>query len=348
MHKSPLAVAVLAVMATGLSYAGQDPGTWYGGIAAGQSSFESIELSTPLAVPHSDDKNNPAGRLFGGYQINHWLSLEGGYNFLNSMDVGVVGSAMRPELELQGIDLTAKAGVALSDSFDLYARAGAFYYQADVNDLNMDDSDWAPVAALGGEVAVNESVALRLEYQRVYNMDSADDIGAEFDNHLVSLGLIYRFGQSKSEPVAVAPTPAPAPAMVKSTQEFHLSSDVLFGFDKSGLSKEGEDALVDLVKKIREDGFEYESARVEGHTDRIGSDAYNQKLSEARAATVADFLASQGLPAESIKFVGLGESQSVIGDQCKGINRKELINCLGPDRRVVIKIDGVKEIEITP
>ena len=58
---------------------------------------------------------------------------------------------------------------------------------------------------------------------------------------------------------------------------------------------------------------------VVGYTDRIGSDAYNLKLSEARARTVADFLVGKGLPAGKVSIEGRGETNPVTGTQCDGI-----------------------------
>lgn len=352
MRTSALSLALLAAFGSTAAIAGQLPQTWYGGIAAGWSSFEDPEFRSPLVGPQTDDDNNPGGRLFGGYQINNWLAAEAGYDFLNDMKVGLEDSAIRPQFEVRGVDLTGKASYALSDTVDLYARAGAFYYMANINDQNIDDNGWAPTASVGGEFAITDSIAARFEYQRVFEMGSLSDLGGETDNGLLSLGLIYRYGQDKPEPVAAAapapaPMPAPAPKLAKAHKEFNLASDVAFAFGKSSLSPEGESTLVGLVKKISEDGFQYQSSEVVGYTDRIGSDQYNLKLSEARAKTVADFLSSQGIAASSIHTFGRGESDPVTGDSCKKMARADMIQCLAPDRRVVIKIDGVKEVEIT-
>jgi OOP family OmpA-OmpF porin len=240
-------------------------------------------------------------------------------------------------------------GYGLTDAIDLYGRAGAFYYMAELDGQSLDSNGWAPTASIGGEFAINPVLAARVEYQRVFQIDTLDDIGAEVDNGLLTLGIIYRYGQDAYEPVAAAPTPAPAPApkLAKATKEFNLASDVLFAFGKSTLSEKGEAALVDLVKQIHEGGFQYKSAEVAGHTDRIGSDQFNQQLSESRAKTVADFLATQGIAADTISMVGRGESESVTGDSCNKLGRADMIKCLAPDRRVVIKIDGVKIVEIT-
>ena len=80
---------------------------------------------------------------------------------------------------------------------------------------------------------------------------------------------------------------------------------------------------------------------VTGHTDRIGSAEYNQKLSERRANQVKDYLVSQGVDASRLQAVGKGESEPVA--DCKGVKGKNLVSCLAPDRRVVISAE--KQVE---
>ncbi|MBB5019231.1 OOP family OmpA-OmpF porin [Chitinivorax tropicus] len=143
----------------------------------------------------------------------------------------------------------------------------------------------------------------------------------------------------------VAPAPVVAPAAPK-TEKFTLQADVLFAFNGDKLSNEGkvaldkviEDALAPHVKSI--DG----TVEISGHTDRIGSDKYNQKLSERRAESVKAYAVSKGLPADKITTQGLGKSQPVTKpEDCKGNKKtKKLIACLQPDRRVEIELKGTK------
>ncbi len=87
-----------------------------------------------------------------------------------------------------------------------------------------------------------------------------------------------------------------------------------------------------------------------GHADRIGTDAYNQALSEKRANAVKDFLVGKGVPANRVYTEGKGKTQPVTGDQCteNGAHQesrrknKKLIDCLAPDRRVELEAVGVK------
>ncbi|MGL4716385.1 MAG: OmpA family protein, partial [Aeromonas sp.] len=138
--------------------------------------------------------------------------------------------------------------------------------------------------------------------------------------------------------------PAPAPQMVE--KNFALNSDVLFAFGKDTLKPEGVAALNGLYQQIVEFQPKDGNAVVVGYTDRIGSDAYNQTLSEARARTVADFLVSKGMAASKVAIEGRGEANPVTGTKCNGVTAKaQLISCLAPDRRVEVRVSGVQEVQ---
>ena len=79
---------------------------------------------------------------------------------------------------------------------------------------------------------------------------------------------------------------------------------------------------------------------VTGHTDRIGTQQYNQRLSERRADAVRDYLVSKGVPKDRIETLGMGKTQPVPGVVCNQKNMKELIACLAPNRRVEVEVKG--------
>jgi OOP family OmpA-OmpF porin len=152
---------------------------------------------------------------------------------------------------------------------------------------------------------------------------------------------------------APAPAPAPAPAAAPAApaapkpaaQKVTLAADALFDFDKAVLRPDGKAKLDKLVEDLK--GLKLEVIIAVGHTDRIGTDKYNQKLSERRAAAVKDYLVSKGIEANRIYAEGKGKKQPVTGDKCKKMgpeNRKnkKLIECLQPDRRVEIEVIGTK------
>lgn len=127
-------------------------------------------------------------------------------------------------------------------------------------------------------------------------------------------------------PPALAPAPLPE-------QPLRLSADALFGFDSAVLSAEGQRAVQGILAQVRE-AAQVQSIRVTGYTDRIGSASYNQALSQRRAEAVRAALVQGGVPAASISAEGRGAAEPIV--QCAQRNRRELIACLAPNRRVQI------------
>ena len=134
------------------------------------------------------------------------------------------------------------------------------------------------------------------------------------------------------------PAPAPKPAPAPQVQKITLDSKVLFDFDKAVLKPEGKAAIDSMVVAKLAQMQKLEVVLVTGHTDRIGTEAYNQKLSERRADTVRDYLVSKGVDKAKIETIGLGEKQPVV--QCDQKNLKALIECLQPNRRVEVQAKG--------
>jgi OOP family OmpA-OmpF porin len=149
-------------------------------------------------------------------------------------------------------------------------------------------------------------------------------------------------------PVApkAAPTPPPAPpAPPAPPQKFTISADALFAFNSAALRPEGRKNLDEFAGALR--GKSYDRISLIGHTDRIGSVSYNQRLSELRAQAVKKYLESKGLDAAKITAVGKGKSQPVTkATDCQGpkMPRAAIVACLQPDRRVEIEVVGGKDI----
>ncbi len=148
---------------------------------------------------------------------------------------------------------------------------------------------------------------------------------------------------AKPQPKPAAPAPAPKKETPKPVpQKISFSADALFDFDKAVLKAEGKAMLDELVRTLV--GANYEVILAIGHTDRIGSAAYNQKLSLRRAAAVKKYLTDKGIEANRVYVDGKGKTQPVTkpGD-CKGKRGKALIACLQPDRRVDVEVTGTKD-----
>jgi OmpA-OmpF porin, OOP family len=147
-------------------------------------------------------------------------------------------------------------------------------------------------------------------------------------------------------PVAAPPAPAPAPApaaQVITRETFVILSDTLFKFDKFGRDEMlpgGKERLAAVANRLKS----YQSIQtlsIVGHTDRLGTDSYNDPLSASRAATVRAYLESLGVKAAQTTASGVGERQPVTTNCSDRSPRAKLIDCLQPDRRVTIEVTGV-------
>ena len=138
------------------------------------------------------------------------------------------------------------------------------------------------------------------------------------------------------------PAPAPAATPKPAAQKVTLAADALFDYDKAVLRPEGKSKLDDVSGKLK--GIKLEVIIAVGHADRLGSDQYNQKLSEKRAEAVKAYLVGKGVEPNRVYTEGKGEKQPVTGDKCgKGDKKtKQLVECLQPDRRVEIEVIGTK------
>ncbi len=132
-------------------------------------------------------------------------------------------------------------------------------------------------------------------------------------------------------PQAPPPPPPAPPKAAPKPEKITTASTVNFDFDRYVIRPDARSKLDDLVSKLR--GVNLEVVIAVGHADRIGSDAYNMKLSVRRADSVKAYLVSKGIAASRIYTEGKGERQPV--KECKGDKKtKELIACLEPNRRV--------------
>ena len=128
-------------------------------------------------------------------------------------------------------------------------------------------------------------------------------------------------------------------------KKYQLGADALFAFDKSelyDLNSKGRDDLNNLtsdLKKLKE----IKSIYISGYTDHIGSSNYNLILSQKRADTIRNYLINEGVDKNLITAKGFGESDSIIECENK-ISRSELINCLKPNRRIEVEVNGYGEL----
>ncbi|KAB2969573.1 OmpA family protein, partial [Zoogloea sp.] len=144
---------------------------------------------------------------------------------------------------------------------------------------------------------------------------------------------------SAAAPAAVA-TPVAAPAApAKCDFSASLSADNSFAFNKATLTPAARQNLDSAVVAKLGTCASITSVIVTGHTDRLGTQAYNQKLSEKRADAVQAYLISKGVKADLIDTMGAGKTQPIKSCDDK-LGRKKLIECLAPNRRVTVDVKG--------
>ena len=287
------------------------------------------------------------GFIRAGKEISeHWdLQLGGSYASVDGNNTG------KYKQTLLGADVLYMFS---RDKFRPFLLAGLGYahnktdYVAD----GSNDSLMGNVGA-GFQYLVNDTFGLQADLREVWSeARAADNSNSTIANTVLNLGAIFRFGApapvvtAEPTPTATPAQPYVAPAVVPAqeadaaapcnpaTETIEIQSEALFDFDKAVIKDKNSQVLDEVAAKIKEHG-DVEFILVTGHTDRIGTDAYNQKLSERRAMAVRKYLVAHGVNDVRIKSEGKGESEPVV--DCKGVKgSKKLIECLAPNRRVVI------------
>jgi OOP family OmpA-OmpF porin len=318
-----------------------------GFLAIGKELSESWDLQGRLGYNRADEDTGIDG--VGGKYKSTQLGLDALYMFSRSnfrpfLLAGIGGTRNNLDYSVPaGFDISNKKRTSFMGSLGLgaqYLFSDNFGLQADLR------HQWSKARAKITDTVTGEEVS------------DSGTIG----NTLFNLGGVFRFGAPapvvaeaapEPAPIAAAPAPEPAPAPAPepvaeapkcepTIDTITVDAEKLFGYDKASLQSGAKPILDAAAEKIKANP-EIKSVTITGHTDRIGSDKYNQKLSERRAKMVADYLTSQGVDAGLLTAVGKGESEPVV--QCEGTKAtKKLISCLQPNRRVTIQAEGKKEV----
>ena len=364
-----LGLVVLAAIASPCLMA-QDSG-WYIGGNVGQSRakiddpriIKSLMGSGFTVTSITDDDRKTGFKWFAGYQINKYVALEGGYFDLRKF--GFVAATvplgtLTGDIKLTGYNLDLVGTVPLTDRFSAFARVGANNAQATdhfvgtgfVNVINPNPRkrDTNIKYGVGLQYAFNDALAMRVEGER-YRVNDA--VGNRGDIDLISAGLIYRFGRAKPMPATyvsrapdpvpeivapapvtpVAPLPPATPAVQPRFERYTLSATDLFAFNSAELQM--PQPKLDEIATALNRNREVTNVAITGYADRIGSNQYNLKLSERRAASVKDYLVNKGVDSSRLKTEGKGEANPVV--VCTNKKRADLIACLQPNRRVEVE-----------
>jgi OmpA-OmpF porin, OOP family len=319
------------------------------------------------------DANNGGGAFIKlGKEISQNFDIQGGLGYNRaSEDTNIAGASGRYKNTTLGIDALYMFSRDKFRPF-LLAGLGAARNNVDYSNIatlqNKSKTSWLANVGLGAQYLFNDNFGLQADVRHQWSKSRAKAPGTDFDadgtigNTLFNLGGVFRFGAPAPVAAVAVPEPEPAPVVAAAEPEpapmpeptpepakcepksetITVGAEKLFGFDKANLKAEGKAALDEAAAKIKANP-EIKAVIVTGHTDRIGSDAYNNKLSTRRAKMVADYLVAQGVDSGIISSSGKGESEPVV--QCKGNKAtKKLISCLQPNRRVTITAEGTKEM----
>lgn len=334
-----MGIAVLALSGlTSQVAVAQDTG-WYlgGGLGRTYATIDEDRIVSSLlangltTTAFSADDNDTGYKLFAGYQFSSVFALEGGY-----FDLGTHGftatttpaGTLAGSMALRGINLDAVGFLPIAGNFSLLGRVGVNYAEAEdafagtgaVNVLvpNPSSRDVNLKVGVGGQWNFSDRVAMRVEYER-YRIDDA--VGNRGDIDLASVGLLMRFGgagpapvrRPAPSPVAAAPIVVVAPAPARSEQYCGIL-DIQFEVDMNAIQREEEERLASLAAYMTR--FPNTTALIEGHTDDVGSAADNLRLSQRRAQSVVDYLATSHLIARSrLSAVGYGETRPLADNQ---------------------------------
>jgi OOP family OmpA-OmpF porin len=363
---SKLGLFTLSIISSSLALA-TDNGWYVGGnIGSARAKIDDAGIAQYLqnngfSSSIRDNNRSGAGKIYGGYQINENWAVEGGYfnlgNFGYTATTNPIGT-LNGDIKIQGVNLDLVGMVPLSKSFSAFGRVGVTHSQSRdhftstgaVNVINPNprenSNNWK--AGLGLQYALSDRTAIRGEVERYRVRDA---IGHRGDVNMVSVGLVYHFGANPTpvkrvsyiEPERVeAPMPIQETVVVeqKPIMQVNLAADSLFDFNKSTIKMSGREALDKFGSDVSM--LNYDTINVVGHTDRIGSDEYNQKLSESRALSVKMYLVEHAnIPPQRINTQGMGERSPVTGSECVGNKpTAKLVACLQPDRRVDLTVQG--------
>ncbi|MBJ7311008.1 OmpA family protein [Rugamonas sp. CCM 8940] len=338
---------------------------WYLGAGVGRSRgtidrqrlTDSFTANGASVTGFNTDERDTGYKLFVGKQLNRYLALELGYFDLGKFGFNATTSGngvLNGEAGFRGANLDLLGQLPITERLSLLGRVGMNYAKtsthfsgnrlAAVTAPDHSERKLNAKAGLGLEYKLSEALALRGEMER-YRVNDA--VGNRGDVDLLSVSLVYKLGRpAHSAPVyvppaaveaappaaVVAPLPPPAKAPEPTSEKASFSSEALFDFDKSTVKPDGRAALDDLLVKLQ--GMNTEVMVTVGHTDSVGSNDYNQKLSLRRAEAVKAYLVSKGVEASRVYTEGKGETQPM-ADNAKAEGRAK-------NRRVTVEVVGTR------
>ncbi|WP_047513793.1 OmpA family protein [Vibrio harveyi] len=293
-----VAIAVAAVVAGGLINSAQAE-MYIGGKVGMTTLDDACYLNSPC-----DDDAFGAG-MHIGYDFTDIIGLEYGVDYLGDYEANFKSGANTVNTidgDLWALTLAPKFNWHLNDTWNLFAKIGGAYM------ISGDEKDFVPTGSLGAEYTIDRNWSVRAEYQRY--QDISDDVLDDMDANFFGIGVNYKFAAAPVVAAVVTEEVVgePEPVMMTKTHKEEYGTGT-FEFDSAKLTDSVSERLDNFVNFLNE----YPQAQVEitGYTDSSGPAAYNQKLSERRAQSVADYLIAAGIDADRFTVTGMGEENPV-------------------------------------
>ncbi|SFP47576.1 OmpA family protein [Pseudomonas borbori] len=292
----------------------------FGALAQGQGAVE-VEGFAKKEIFDSarDFKNN--GNLFGGsigYYLTDDVELRLAYDEVHNARGEDGRNIKGSNTALDALYHFNNAGDALRP----YVSAG--FSDQSIGQTGRSGRNGSTFANVGGgaKYFITENLYARAGVEAQYNIDQGDTEWAPS----VGVGMNFGGGSKPAPVVAAAPEPMPEPAPVaeEPAQVVRVELDVKFDFDKAQVKEESYGDIKNLADFMNQ--YPQTSTTVEGHTDSVGTDAYNQQLSEKRASAVREVLVNQyGVEGQRVNAAGYGETQPVADNATesgRAINRR--------------------------
>lgn len=267
-----------------------------------------------------------------GY-FNHMKKLK--LIAVSAIALGLAACGSMNKIDAQGniVNQDVKWGDIQKTTFKTNGDQPGMWLPKDHYKLLQKGMNKAQLYQLLGRPHYNEGFAGVREWNYVANFNAPDggvkhcQLKLTFNKQMNVENIMWAPADCLNEPVL--------PPKKVEPQKFELRSDFLFDFDKSNLRPAGVSRLNEIVAEIQRKP--YNEIVVVGHTDRLGSDSYNEALSRKRAVSVTEYLTGKGVPVDRIKAYGAGETAPV--KDCAGEKATaELKACLEPNRRVEILV----------